>query len=312
MAQCLICLSPAARHLSPSTGASTYHPRCLKRLFGAPSLPQLDLDRRRLTTIALAMAGQMSISGVQEKVSLVLAAGGTKLAVAARGGHYLLKPQASTFPHLPENEHLTMRLASLVKIAVPPCGVLRLADGSLAYIVSRFDRSNGGKLPQEDFCQLADSPARDKYDGSAELCVRLVRTFASKPDAEILKLYRLVLFAWCVGDGDLHLKNLSLLTDHRGQRVLSPAYDLVNTRLVIPRDQLALSVDGRKDRLTRRNWLNFATYAGIPEQKTQRLLAAQIWALPRSVALIERSELPGEMRAKYQQLLRTRTAVLER
>jgi serine/threonine-protein kinase HipA len=305
MAKCLICLSPAG-------GASTYHPRCLKRLFGAPALPQFDLDRRRLTSIALDMAGRMSVSGVQEKVSLVLAADGGKLIVAASGGHYLLKPQASTFLHLPENEHLTMRLASLVKIAVPPCGMLRLADGSLAYIVSRFDRSNGGKLPQEDFCQLAGNAARDKYDGSAELCVRLVRAFASKPGAEILKLYRLILFAWCVGDGDLHLKNLALLTDPQGQRRLSPAYDLLNTRLVIPGDQLALSLDGRKDRLTRRNWLNFGNYAGISEQKTLRLLAAQIRALARSVSLVERSELPAEMRAEYEHLLRTRTADLER
>ncbi|HUY32510.1 MAG TPA: hypothetical protein VMV69_06985 [Pirellulales bacterium] len=64
--------------------------------------------------------------------------------------------------------------------------------------------------------------------------------------------------------------------------------------------------------MTRRNWLNFGNYAGISERETLRLLAAQVRALARSVALVERSELPGEMRAEYKHLLRTRTAILER
>jgi serine/threonine-protein kinase HipA len=102
------------------------------------------------------MAGKMSISGAQEKVSLTLSKDKTSLEVAPTGGRYILKPETTRFSSVPQNELLTMRLARLVSIEVPPCGLIRLKDGSPSYIIKRFDRQeNGEKLQVEDFCQLA-------------------------------------------------------------------------------------------------------------------------------------------------------------
>ncbi len=109
------------------------------------------------------MAGKMSISGLQEKVSLTLSADKGQLLVAATGGRFILKPEASRFPALPENEHLTMRLASLVRIEVPGFGLLRLRDGSLAYDEGRVRGDSPGEHGRTGRLMLRDGrPPRQK------------------------------------------------------------------------------------------------------------------------------------------------------
>jgi len=300
---CLICLRPA--------GSSPYHARCLRGLFGTASAPDLDLDLARLHTVALAMVGRTTLSGIQRKISIDLAVERGALRLVLGPGHFILKPQAQTFPEIPQNELVTMRMAEQVGIDVPPCGLVRLRDGTLAYIVRRFDRTRDNrKLRQEDFCQLAEQPPKDKYQGSAELCVRLLRRYASEPVVDALRLFRLIVFSWWTGNGDTHLKNVSLLTGDDGLHRLSPAYDLVCTNLVIPGDPLALPVGGKRDGLTRQDWLSFARYSQIPERAAQRVLAMISGSLDASVAMIEASPLTDPFKKVYRELLRDRTAVL--
>ena len=134
--------------------------------------------------------------------------------------------------------------------------------------------------------------------------------YASEPLIEALKLFREVLFGWWTGNGDMHLKNLSLLRGADGLYRLSPAYDLLCTNLVIAGDQLALSVAGNKKNVTRRQWLALATACQIPERAAKRVVKEVIAGLPQALELIERSYLPEEMRTKYGQLLRERAALL--
>src|SRR5205807_741367 len=101
----------------------------------------------------------------------------------------------------------------------------------------------------------------EKYDGSAELCIRLLRKYASEPLIEVSKLYRLLLFVWWAGNGDMHLKNFSVLASSGGLQRLSPAYDLLCTRLVISDDPLALPVLGKRDKVTRKTWVELGEYA---------------------------------------------------
>jgi serine/threonine-protein kinase HipA len=253
----------------------------------------------------------MSISGVQEKVSLGLSPDRATLDVAAAGGRYILKPGSFRFPSLPANEHVTMRLAALVSIEVPPLGLMRLTDGTWAYLIKRFDRTDdGAKLRTEDFCQLSGKPLRDKYDGSGELCVRLLRKFATEPLIEIRKLFKLLLFGWWTANGDMHLKNFSLLTTAEKVCRLSPAYDLVCTKLVLPDDTLSLTIGGRDKKLTRRHWLEFAEYCGIPERAAKRLISEQIEALAPALDLLAQSFLAAELQEQYEQILRENTSVL--
>jgi len=307
MSSCLICLGD----LEGRRSAGAYHAACLREMFGVPRIPEIDLELARLHTAGLAMVGHVSLSGVQRKIALGLSSDSRTLQVAHGANRYILKPQTETFPSLPENEHVTMKLASLVRIDVPSCGLLLLRDGSPAYVVMRFDRlATGRKLRQEDFCQLAEKSPKEKYDGSAELCARVVRNYASEPGVEMWKLYRLLVFNWWVGNGDAHLKNFSLLSGIDGRHRLSPAYDLVATRLVIPEDQLALPVGGKREHLKRADWLALADYCEILPRAAQRVLADIAGASERAESLIERSMLPGAMKADFREMIRARGEIL--
>ncbi|MEX2186041.1 MAG: HipA domain-containing protein [Pirellulales bacterium] len=301
---CRICLRDVR-------GDGHYHTRCLRALFRSGKAPRLDIEVSKLHTAALAMVGHTSLSGVQKKISVNLSADRETLQVAAEGGRYILKPQTGTYPALPENEHVTTQLAKLVDIEVAPSGLVSLKDGSLAFVTRRFDRlPDGRKVRQEDFCQLAEKSPKEKYIGSAELCVRLLNRYASEPPIEILKFFRMLVFAWWTGNGDMHLKNFSLLADEDGFIKLTPAYDLVCTRLVLPDDTMSLSMVGRKDRLRRKDWLAFAAYCGLPERTATRVLNRQASVKSTAFELVERSFLPDEQKADYATLLEERTETL--
>jgi len=301
MSHCRVCLEPVHDE-------AANHSRCLKALFETGKLPALDIDASSLHTAALAMVGHTSLSGIQKKISLGLAADRTTLRVVAEGGDYILKPQTGTYPSVPENEHVTTRMANLVGIETAVSGIVGLTDGTLAFIVRRFDRlPNGKKVRQEDFCQLAELPPKEKYQGSAERCVKIIKQYASEPLIELLKLYRLLVFTWWSGNGDMHLKNFSLLTDEDGIVRLTPAYDLVSTHLVIPNDPLAAAVGGKKTNLARGDWLRLAEYCGLPRKVAERVLQEQADVVDSATRLIGHSFLPADQKTAYEALIHQRT-----
>ncbi len=305
MARCRICLKSAGGDLD-------YHPQCLESMFGTDTLPLLDIELSRLMGLAAEMAGKMSVSGIQEKVSLRLSEDKSRFEIAPTGGRYILKPEPSRFAFVPQNEHLTMRLAELVDIEVPRLGLVELKDQATAYVIKRFDRlDDGTKLQVEDFCQLGEKPMRDKYQGSGELCVRILRKYASEPLIEIRKLFKVLLFSWWVSNGDQHLKNFSLIRTTESRWRLAPAYDLICTRLPIPSDRdLALPICGKRSNFTKRLWLDFAKYSQIPERAALRLLQEQTDALEPSLGFIEASFLPEELKSRYQDIVRQNTELL--
>lgn len=306
MSACLACL----RELDePGEG---HHPACLRRLFGTPRLPAIEVEPERLHEFGVRMVREhRTLAGVQRKVSLGLERRGFTLRIAVDGRAFVLKPPAATFPDLPENEHVSMLLAKHAGIEVPPFALVRLNDGSLGYLVARFDRTpEGRKIRQEDFCQLAVLPPKDKYAGSAELCARLVRRFATDPIVDVAALYQRFVFAWWIGNGDLHLKNLSVISAGAGTVRLSPAYDLLSTRLVIPDDALALPIDGRRDGLTPRTWRDFADCCGLPRPAAARMIRQIVDGLEGALGLVARSFLPAEAAERYSSLLRIRGAEL--
>ncbi|MBE3073186.1 MAG: HipA domain-containing protein, partial [Acidobacteria bacterium] len=207
---------------------------------------------------------------------------------------------------------LTMRLAEMVGVDVPRCGLVRVFDRSLAFLVQRVGpHGSAGDLRQESLCQLAGKPAGEERDGSAELCAELVRRHSSEPLVALFKLYRLMVFAWWVGDGDVHLGNLALATGPDNVRELAPLRDLLCTRLLIPDDQLALPVGGKTDRLTRADWLRYGDACGLRPRIVERLLGTIVSSFEEALGLISRSFLSEASKVAYAELLGRRTAMLE-
>ena len=193
-----------------------------------------------------------SISGVQDKVQLRRIRGGFE--VVESGGDYILKPvPRNTFAELaadiPANEAVTMDIAArLFGIRTAEHSLVEMKDGELAYLTKRFDRRNGERIQQEDFCQLAGrSPETHgenyKYDASYEELAGLVRRFCPAAVVENPKVFFIILFNYVFATGDAHLKNFSLYRSEQGDYVLTPAYDLLNTSVHFPNEPTATGLD---------------------------------------------------------------------
>jgi serine/threonine-protein kinase HipA len=202
--------------------------------------------------LALEYADKMSFSGVQRKLNARLSISRQSFEVVAKGGHFILKPQSPDYSELPENEDLTMKLASCAGIDTPSHGLMYCQDGSLSYFIKRFDRKGkGGRIGVEDFAQLAGVSPETKYDFSMEKIIPLIEKFCTFPLLEKKKFFLLTLFSFLIGNEDLHLKNFSLI-NLEGVTEFSPAYDLVNSYIMIKTsEELALPLRGKKSNLTR-------------------------------------------------------------
>lgn len=214
----------------------------------------MSFSRKDLNLSAVNSSGlrTLSISGVQDKVGLVLNKGVFSLAESA--SRYILKPVPSLDTvrfrsDIPANEHLTMQIAGqLCGIETAPNACVRMSDGEEAYLVKRFDYHGDEKIRQEDFAQLLSRSEEThgknyKYDCSYEEAAGAIRRFCPAHRIEMPKFFRIVVFNYLFGNGDAHLKNFSMYETVNGDYVLTPAYDLLNTSLHIPSESpLALDL----------------------------------------------------------------------
>jgi len=310
MSICLVCLG-AGQTDAPG---DAYHPWCAKKLFGSTRVPVatgLQLATGRAKSFATARRNVRP--GEEPTFAVDISADDRRLELAPQAGRFILKPQSGAFAELPENELLTMRLAELVRVGIPPCGLVRLHDKSLAFLVWRSDGPAVGAVwLREDFCQLAGKPPDAARDSSAEFCADLVRRYASEPLVALMKLYRLLACAWWTGNGNLHLGRLSLVTGPDDVRGLAPARDLLCTRLVVPGDPLALPVGGKRDGLAHADWLRYGDACGLRPRIIERVLATIVSSFDEALALVSRSFLTEEAKGAYAELLGRRTALLEK
>ena len=234
-------------------GFDTYSPSCLRKLFdGKKVSPILDFDFDAESIDFAERINQLSISGVQEKLSAVVDNGKIVLTSIGQQGRYIIKP-APNYKHLrfrhliPANEHLTMQIAKQVfKINVAENGLVFFADNEAAYITKRFDfDAEGNKIKQEDFSSLAQKTASThgkdfKYTGSYEDVAALLKRNVSAWQVEMSKLFTIIVFNYLFANGDAHLKNFSLQQSADGDYLLSPAYDLMNTSIHVQDEDFAL------------------------------------------------------------------------
>lgn len=305
--RCLYCYEPLAE------GEGDYHPRCSRKLFGTPKPPLLPYTSKEVRSLAdEVIRSQTTLTGVQPKLSLDIDQmnhAPKRFTIVGLWGRFILKPQTELYPHLPELEDLTMHLAELAKIETVPHGLIRFSDGALAYITRRIDRTpKGEKLPMEDMCQLAERLTEYKYRGSHELIAKLILQYSSVPKLDLVKYWEQVFFAWLVGNADMHLKNYSLYAPDSDAYQLTPAYDLLATALVLPSDteELALTLCGKKRKLSRAHFLEAMTASGLDLKVCDKLFARFQKVLPAWENCIRQSFLPKEMQEQYLELISRR------
>jgi serine/threonine-protein kinase HipA len=263
---------------------------------------------------AAARSGKMSVQGVQPKLSAVLIPSEGSFRVVDSEGRYILKPQHPAYPELPENEDLTMRLASLAGIDVPIHGMIWCLDGSLTYFIKRFDRvGRSGKLPMEDFAQLGGGTRDTKYKSSMEKVAKIIENHCTFPAIEQRRLFLRTLFCFLSGNEDMHLKNFSLLT--RNDHIqLAPAYDFLNSTIAINSEveEVALPFRGKRSNLTKSDWIDYwgRERLGLTQVVVEKALQDLSKAMPKMLSLIASSFLSAEAKESYQKLLISRAGLL--
>ena len=303
---------------------------CLKKMFKGKS-PILNFKKTEFQTIRYQMIDHFSISGVQDKISLKLS--GKNLIPTTSEGEYILKPiPESQVPQLQNdisaNEHLTMQIAKQIfKIQTAENALINFVDGESAYITKRFDRRDGQKLRQEDFCQISgisletDGPDF-KYETSYEEIGKIIFDHCAAPKIEIEKLFKLILFNYMFGNGDAHLKNFSLIETINTDFVLSPAYDLLNTNIHFPNESrmaLDLFKDFETEHYKNNGFCGFEDFMKLGEFyeiKTNRVIKMILefsGKREKVEKLISQSFLSLECKKKYIEIFQDRLkAILEK
>jgi serine/threonine-protein kinase HipA len=254
----------------------------------------------------------MSISGVQEKFSLVMEKNKLRLAQAGERGDYLLKPIPTLGKNrhwMPANEHLTMQIAKQVfQIDTAENGIVFFQNGEMAYLTKRFDRDEAGlKRGKEDFAVLANRTpqthgANYKYEGNYLELFQIMQQYVPAYATEAAKLLKIILFNFLFSNGDAHLKKFSLIETTDGDFVLSPAYDLLNTEMHQAEIDFALQGGLYPKSQYQGKLLNqfqqLGKLANIPEKMVE-LLLTQMLANSSDIERLIRSSFLDESAQKY-------------
>ncbi len=311
--RCLYCYDPLEE------GEKDLHPGCSRKFFGTTEPPALAYTNDQMLELAeKVVQSHTTVTGVQPKLSLGLEkiSGGTvrqKLTIVGVWGGYILKPPNAFYPNLPELEDLTMHLATLAGIEVVPHTLIRLKSGELAYLTRRIDRKGKRKTHMEDLCQLTGRLTEDKYRGSHEQIGKAIRKYSANPGLDLMQFLEQVVFCFLTGNNDMHLKNFSLIKDAKTGYVLTPAYDLVASSLVVEGDdeELALALNGKRKKLGKKDFEQAGATLSVPGKGLQDMLEKFRETLPVWYEAIRNSFLPNTLKEDYQGLIAERVHRLQ-
>lgn len=290
-----------------------FHEKCSMEFFGTQTPPEIRYSLDQMDELAKKVVERsVALPGVQPKLSMSLVKetkenSDTRLTVVgALGGHYILKPPSDRFAEMPENEHVTMRMAESFGVRVVPSSLIRLQSGELSYITKRVDRNEtGAKIHMIDMFQITE--AFDKYKSSMEKVGKAVGSYSSNTLLDMTFYFDLAVFSFLTGNNDMHLKNFSMIESTSGW-VLSPAYDLLNVAIVFPEDteELALTLVGKKKKLKREHFEKLGEGLGLTPKQIKGTFNRMTKNKSSALDWIDRSFLSKEMKTAYKEVLEGR------
>lgn len=306
-------------------GFDTYSSVCLRKMFCGKKVSHVlpydpPMENEEVAAQFIENRMHISISGVQEKLSLILIKNQLRLTSAGENGTYILKPiprDLKNVSQVPANEHLTMQIAKQsYGIGTAENALIFFKDGSPAYLTRRFDiKPDGSKIGKEDFATLAGKTpdiagVNFKYDFSYEEAGLLMQKYVPAWRIEIEKYFSQVLFNYLFSNGDAHLKNFSLLETPDGDHILSPAYDLINTRLHVDDSDFAsdrgLFADSfrssqfkKSGHANKADFYEFGKRIGVSENRIGKLIRPYLERQPKVEELINHSFLNESNKHAY-------------
>lgn len=306
MKKCLYCYQPLG------DDQKDFHLSCSKKFFGTEISPEIDFGLTEIDELAIKVLGKsVTLTGVQPKLSLELLKekkGKNRLTIVGLWGGYILKPPFARFPEMPEIEDLTMHLAKLVGIKTAEHSLIRLKSGELAYISKRFDRQKSTKLHLEDMAQITEVLTERKYSGSMEKVGKAILKYSDYAGNDAIRFFELTLFCFLTGNADMHLKNFSLLRNEDNDVILSPAYDLLSTKILMPEDkeELALTLNGKKSNLRKKDFGILADKLGIDSKVVESVYKRFSSSIKDLNELISKSFIQNKTKILFRELIKER------
>jgi serine/threonine-protein kinase HipA len=312
-------------------GYDTYSRTCLRRMFNGRKVNHLlpyesPASNRANDDLFLENHKRISISGVQEKFSILIEKNKLRLIEEGEQGSYILKPIPNigkNLDYVPANEHLTMQIARQVyNIEIAENALIFFMNGEPAYITKRFDvKDDGSKLAIEDFASLAGRTPQThgksyKYLGNYFDMFEIMKVHLSAYRLEAPKLFSLLVFNYLFSNGDAHFKNFSLIETPFGDYRLSPAYDLLNTRIHIEDSDFALD-----DKLVPKNitngsvWFQFnllADKAELSKNQKNEIFDNLLSKSDSVEKLVSASFINDKLKRNYTQTYQTRFKKLKK
>lgn len=317
--KCLCCGKVITKNASESEKKWQWHKKCIKKFFHTEEMPVLDITKDQLEALANKTVNEgLTVPGVQKKLSLHLSSDlNARLTIVDYPTGYILKPQTEEFQNMPEFEDLAMRLAEIMGIQTVPHALIKMND-EYAYITKRIDREITEKeirlYAMEDFCQLSYRLTQDKYKGSYEQCGRIIKKYSITPGLDMSELFLRVLGSFVMGNSDMHLKNFSLKETEPGNRQfqLSKAYDMLPVNIIMPEDkeQLALTINGKKRNIHKKEFRLLAESCEIPANAAQRMMKKLCSLKDKFLKQVEEAYLSEEQKEKVKELISERIEAL--
>jgi serine/threonine-protein kinase HipA len=308
MRRCLYCYNELGEE------TSEFHKYCSGKIFGTPIPPDLPYSEGQMLQLAeKVIKSQSAVTGAQPKLSLHIENISKKdepqrFTIVGLWGGYILKPPTTRYKFLPELEDLTMHLAEISGIEVVPHSLIKLSSGSLSYITRRIDRKKNLKIHMEDMCQLTERLTEHKYNGSYEQIGKAIARYSVNPGLDITNFFEQVLFSYLTGNADMHLKNFSLIDKPDLGYVLSPAYDMVASSLVVKGDEeeLALTLNGKKKKIRKEDFIEAINRFNIDKKAIENMLDKFKSSFDKWHSFIDISFLPAELKISYHDIIEKR------
>jgi len=306
-------------------GYDSYSPATLRHVFDGKKVSHIlpyDAPKKNEETNEefLENRNRFSISGVQEKLSIIQDKNKLRLTKVGEQGTHILKPipiDLRKVSDVPANEHLTMQIAEQIfDINTASNALIFFQSGEPAYITKRFDvKKEGGKWGKEDFASLAGKSVENagdnfKYDYNYVQLGKLIEQYIPAWRIEIEKYFSVVLFNYLISNGDAHLKNFAVLETLNGDHILSPMYDLLNTRIHVDDPAFALTGGLLPDKMrsvnykrngvpTRSDFINFGKEIGVSEKRIDKIISPFAESQSQVLKMINNSYLSAASKNGY-------------
>lgn len=309
--RCLFC----GRKLNSDLKESYYrHPFCIKKFFNVSVFPDISLLENDLENLAIdELRNHLSITGVQKKISCSVKRDKKtkRLFFDTDDSEFIIKTPDHEIPDITENEHFIMQLANDIGLETVENGLIKTKNNGYLYITKRIDRVSGKKLPMEDFCQLSNKLTEYKYQGSYEKCVKeIIDKYSSRKQLDKIRFFNVIYFSYVVGNTDMHLKNFSLYDDGSGFH-LAPFYDLVSSYLLVGQDELALSLNGKRKKFTKNDFIKFGENIGLSKELSMKLMKSLNTKINQSFkTLLPASLMSEKLNEKMEKLVEERLTIL--